>query len=103
MNVAGIARRTIWVEQGEVRVIDQTRLPHEFVVIPLRSWEETAHAIRSMQVRGAPLIGVTAAYGVALAMRADASDAALARACEVLHETRPTAVNLACALRDMRS
>ena len=103
MNVAGIARRTIWVEQGEVRVIDQTRLPHEFVVIPLRSWEETAHAIRSMQVRGAPLIGVTAAYGVALAMRADASDAALARACEVLHETRPTAVNLAWALREMHS
>lgn len=103
MKVAGVARRTIWVEQGEVRVIDQTRLPHEFAVIPLRTWEEAAHAIRAMQVRGAPLIGVTAAYGVALAMRDDASDAALARACEVLHATRPTAVNLAWALREMRS
>jgi methylthioribose-1-phosphate isomerase len=103
MKVAGVARRTIWVEQGEVRVIDQTRLPHEFAVIPLRTWEEAAHAIRAMQVRGAPLIGVTAAYGVALAMRDDSSDAALARACAVLHETRPTAVNLAWALREMRA
>lgn len=93
--------RSIWVEDGAVRIIDQTRLPHEFVVVTLGTLDEAATAIRDMWVRGAPLIGATAAYGVALAMRADASDAGLARAHEVLVRTRPTAVNLRWALEEM--
>ncbi len=113
MNVAGRAYRSIWpIESGSVAVIDQRRLPHEFVVAQLDTWEQAASAIHSMQVRGAPLIGATAAYGVALAMnqfeRGDASglgaDAAafLERTCEALLATRPTAVNLRWALQRMR-
>lgn len=93
--------RSIWVEGDAVRIIDQTRLPHEFVVVTLATLEEAATAIRDMWVRGAPLIGATAAYGVAIAMREDASDAGLARAHEVLVRTRPTAVNLRWALEEM--
>lgn len=93
--------RSIWVEGGAVRIIDQTRLPHEFVVVTLGTLEEAATSIRDMWVRGAPLIGATAAYGVAIAMREDASDAGLARAHEVLVKTRPTAVNLRWALEEM--
>ena len=85
-----------------VEVIDQTKLPHRFETLRLSSMEEAAHAIRAMIVRGAPLIGATAAYGVALAMREDAADAALDKTYEVLLETRPTAVNLRWALDRMR-
>ncbi|WP_431855741.1 S-methyl-5-thioribose-1-phosphate isomerase [Azospirillum sp.] len=104
MKVNGTAYRTIWLAQDgwTVEIIDQTRLPHDFAVVRLTNLEEAAHAIRAMLVRGAPLIGATAAYGVALALRADASDAALDRACEVLNATRPTAVNLRWALERMR-
>jgi methylthioribose-1-phosphate isomerase len=103
MKVSGTPMRTIWLEPdgASVGIIDQTRLPHELVTARLATLEEAAHAIRAMLVRGAPLIGATAAYGVALAMRRDASDAALADACRVLLETRPTAVNLRWALEDM--
>ena len=96
MRVGGVAYRTIWVaEDGRsVEIIDQTRLPHAFVTQSLRSLDDAARAIRSMQVRGAPLIGVTAAYGVCLALRDDPSDAALEAACAALLATRPTAVNL---------
>ena len=92
--------RTIWVNEDGwgVDVIDQRWLPHEFRVETLRSMQEAATAIRDMWVRGAPLIGVTAAYGVALAMRADPSDISLDRAWELLHATRPTAINLRWAL-----
>jgi methylthioribose-1-phosphate isomerase len=85
-----------------VAVIDQTRLPFEFATLELKTSEEAAHAIKTMIVRGAPLIGATAAYGVALAMREDASDENLDRACELLIATRPTAVNLGWALERMR-
>ncbi len=104
MNIDGDPYRTIWlgVDGATVEIIDQTRLPHEFVVARLTSLDETAHAIRSMMVRGAPLIGGTAAYGIALAMRDDASDSGLENACAVLLETRPTAVNLRWALDEMR-
>ena len=97
--------RSIWVAaDGEtVEIIDQTWLPHEFVVRPLETLDDAATAIRDMWVRGAPLIGATAAYGVAIALRADASDAGLARSYEVLIATRPTAVNLRWALDDMRA
>ena len=105
MKVDGRHFRSVWVEADgwTVAAIDQRRLPHEFVIAKLTSCEEAAEAIRSMLVRGAPLIGATAAYGVALAMRLDASDAALARACATLIATRPTAINLRWALDQMRA
>ncbi len=104
MNVRGTPMRTIWLEpDGAVGIIDQTRLPHEFVTARLGTLAESAHAISAMLVRGAPLIGATAAYGVALAMRAQASDEALDAACRSLLATRPTAVNLRWALEEMRA
>jgi methylthioribose-1-phosphate isomerase len=104
MQVDGNAYRTIWRSRDETRVaiIDQTRLPHEFVTIELTTLADAASAIKDMKVRGAPLIGVAAAYGLALALRSDASDQALDAACTVLAATRPTAVNLAWALEVMR-
>ena len=103
MNVDGKHYRTIWpASDGAVAIIDQTKLPHEFTVTRLSTLAEAAHAIKSMQVRGAPLIGAAAAYGVALAMRADPSDASLSGACDTLLATRPTAVNLRWALDAMR-
>jgi len=96
--------RSIWLgDDGRtVRIIDQTRLPHDFVVVDLRTLEQAAVAIRDMWVRGAPLIGATAGYGMALAMAGDPSDAGLSRAYDVLYATRPTAVNLRWALDEMR-
>jgi methylthioribose-1-phosphate isomerase len=105
MNIKGVAYRTIWRSSDRlaVEIIDQTRLPHEFVVMRLVCVEDVAHAIRLMRVRGAPLIGAAAAYGVALAMQFCASDVALSQACQLLLETRPTAVNLRWALARMRA
>jgi methylthioribose-1-phosphate isomerase len=93
--------RSIWVADGKVRIIDQTQLPHAFTPVTLDTLEQTATAIRDMWVRGAPLIGATAAYGVAIAMRSDPSDAALRHAVDLLMATRPTAVNLQWALEGM--
>jgi methylthioribose-1-phosphate isomerase len=103
MKVDGKPTRSIWVEADGVTVgvIDQTVLPHRFVTAQLTSMDDAARAISSMLIRGAPLIGATAAYGVALAMRADASDEALERAYAVLLQTRPTAINLKWALDEM--
>jgi methylthioribose-1-phosphate isomerase len=84
----------ITADDGFVRVIDQTRLPHEVATVELRALNDAVHAISSMQVRGAPLIGVTAAYGLSFALRDDASDASLTAACGTLLATRPTGVNL---------
>ena len=100
MKVDGRPYRTIWLNEdgASVDVIDQRWLPHEFKVATLRSVDEAATAIRDMWVRGAPLIGATAAYGLALAMREDPSDAALDAAHEKLAATRPTAINLRWAL-----
>lgn len=100
MRIDGRSYRTIFVaEDGwTVRVIDQTRLPFEFSLCDLQSAQQAAEAIRRMVVRGAPLIGVTAAYGVALGMRSDPGDAGLARTLDLLGATRPTAVNLHWAL-----
>jgi methylthioribose-1-phosphate isomerase len=104
MKIAGTHYRTIWpVEGGAIRVIDQSRLPFEFATLDLRTLEDAAHAIRSMVVRGAPLIGATAAYGIALALRTDASDARIGEAARMLEATRPTAVDLAWAAARMRS
>src|SRR5438105_11913230 len=103
MKVNGRHTRSIWVEpDGDtVAVIDQTVLPHRFVTLRLTTLDDAARAIKSMQVRGAPLIGATAAYGVALALRADASDEALERAYATLIATRPPAINLKWALDEM--
>jgi methylthioribose-1-phosphate isomerase len=105
MLIDGRPYRTIWVaEDGRtVRTFDQTRLPHEIVIAELRSCEDAALAIERMLVRGAPLIGATAAYGICLAMLEDPSDEALDHAHARLLRTRPTAVNLRWALDEMRA
>jgi methylthioribose-1-phosphate isomerase len=104
MKILGTHFRTLWpTADGVVRVIDQSRLPFEFVTLDLTTLEDAAHAIRRMVVRGAPLIGATAAYGIALALRHEASDARLEEASRLLLATRPTAVDLAWAVRRMRS
>ena len=104
MHIHGRAYRTIWLNSDgwSVEVIEQTLLPHRFETVTLKTAEAAAVAIKTMQVRGAPLIGATAAYGVALAMRADPSGAALARTIAYLASQRPTAVNLRWALEEMR-
>jgi methylthioribose-1-phosphate isomerase len=105
MKVEGRHLRSIWLEPDgwSVSAIDQRRLPHDFVVARLTNCDSAADAICSMLVRGAPLIGATAAYGMALAMRTDGSDAALDDAYKNLIATRPTAINLKWALDEMRS
>jgi methylthioribose-1-phosphate isomerase len=107
MNYQGKRWRTIWRNlddsHGSIGVIDQRLLPHDFQTLKLSTMEECAEAIRNMTVRGAPLIGATAAYGLCFALREDAGDAAFDRACDVLFMTRPTAVNLRWALDRMRA
>src|SRR5580700_1556347 len=103
MKVDGKPMRSIWLEPDgwSVGVIDQTVLPHRFATARLTTLEEAAHAIHAMVIRGAPLIGAAAAYGICLALRADASDEALDRAYAALLATRPTAINLKWALDEM--
>ncbi len=103
MNVNGKPVRSIWLADDgwAVEIIDQTKLPHAFETCRLETLDDAARAIRDMLVRGAPLIGATAAYGLALAMRADPSTGHLERASEILFATRPTAVNLRWALQDV--
>ena len=103
MKVDGRPYRSIWLDQDglAVVVIDQTRLPHSFGTCRLNTVEDAAEAIRTMVVRGAPLIGATAAYGLALALADDSGDANLESAITLLAGTRPTAVNLRWALEDL--
>ena len=103
MKVDGKSTRTIWLEPDgwSVGVIDQTALPHRYVTARLTNLAEAAHAIRAMVIRGAPLIGAAAAYGMCLALREDASDEALERAYATLLAARPTAINLKWALEEM--
>ena len=105
MKVGARHYHTIWLNEdgASVDIIDQRWLPHEFRVVTLKSVDDVAVAIRDMWVRGAPLIGVTAAYGVALAMAADSRSTSLDEVWNTLHETRPTAINLRWALDTMRS
>jgi methylthioribose-1-phosphate isomerase len=105
MRVDGVAWRTIALEADgrSVRIVDQTLLPHRFETRVLRTLDDAAFAIRVMQVRGAPLIGATAAYGSALGLADDPSDRGLERAYAVLLATRPTAVNLRWALDRVRT
>jgi methylthioribose-1-phosphate isomerase len=104
MKIGGRDFRTIWLaDDGEaVVIIDQTRLPHVFETVTLHTVEDAIRAIADMQVRGAPLIGATAAYGIALAMASDPSDAMLRQAHDGLLQSRPTAVNLRWALERMK-
>lgn len=103
MNVGGVSQRSIREadEGSAVLIVDQTLLPGRFVTARLGTLDAAAAAIRTMQVRGAPLIGVTAAYGMALGLRKDPSDAGLERAAQVLRATRPTAINLGWAIAAM--
>jgi len=103
MRVNGEAFRTIWAERDHscFKIIDQTGLPHRFEIVTIKKAGEAARAIADMWVRGAPLIGITAAYGLALAMRDDPSNQSLEAASELLASTRPTAVNLRWALDQM--
>ena len=103
MKVGGKHFRTIWpgADGVSVEIIDQTRLPHDFVIARLATVEDAAHAIQAMLVRGAPLIGAAAAYGLWLALRRDSSDAELQSASAKLLATRPTAINLSWAIERM--
>jgi len=105
VNVDGVPYRSIWVNDDDwsVDIIDQTRLPHAFEIANLQTLKQACTAIADMQVRGAPLIGATAAYGFYLAMRADPSDAGMEQAYRQLFATRPTAVNLRWALDRLRA
>ena len=100
MKVKGAHYRSIWYDHSdfEVKIIDQRWLPHDFKIVALTNLDEFAVAIRDMWVRGAPLIGATAAYGVAISLSKDASDTGLKNTYDTLIETRPTAINLKWAL-----
>ncbi|HHB75820.1 MAG TPA: S-methyl-5-thioribose-1-phosphate isomerase [Desulfobulbus sp.] len=103
MDVNGTPYRSIWLAKNgwQVDIIDQTRLPHEFVVARLSTLAQAATAIRDMLVRGAPLIGATAAYGFCLGLREKADDAELGKIADTLVDCRPTAVNLRWAVQRM--
>ena len=99
MKINGKHYRSLWaIGDDAFGIIDQTKLPHAFATITIRTPDEAAYAIKSMQTRGAPLIGAVGAYGLALAVRTDASDEAIQKMLEMLAETRPTAINLKWAL-----
>src|ERR1700723_2017494 len=103
MRISGTHYRPLWpTAAGSIRIIDQSRLPFEFATVDLETLDDAAQAIQTMVVRGAPLIGATAAYGMALASRENASDAHIDKAVRTLQATRPTAHNLAWALTRMR-
>ncbi|MFC0407554.1 S-methyl-5-thioribose-1-phosphate isomerase [Roseomonas elaeocarpi] len=104
MKINGVPTRSIWVDEADgwtVHVFDQTKLPWSLETLSLTDEDQVAHAIRSMQVRGAPLIGAVAAYGLALALRRDSSTENLERVAAMLAETRPTAINLRWAIERM--
>jgi methylthioribose-1-phosphate isomerase len=104
MKVSGKHYRSIWAEpdHSAVHIIDQSRLPHVFETLKIDSAEAMAEAIKSMRLRGAPLIGVAAAFGIALALNRGSTDAVISKASNLLRATRPTAVNLAWAIGRMR-
>ena len=104
MKIGGVWHRSVWVDRDDhwsIRILDQTRLPWATDVLRLTTRNEAAHAIRSMQTRGAPLIGAVAAYGLCLALRDDHTTEAMERDAAILAETRPTAINLRWALGRM--
>ena len=101
MKIKGKEYRTIWFENNAVKIIDQTKLPHQFVIKDLKTVEEAINAIKIMEVRGAPLIGATAAYGLVLAILKNNDQSYLKKSAEDLIKSRPTAINLKWAVDRM--
>jgi methylthioribose-1-phosphate isomerase len=101
MKIEGKEYRTIWFEDNVVKIIDQTKLPHQFIIKELRTVKDTVNAIKIMEVRGAPLIGGTAAYGIALAVQENNDPEFIKKSAEELIQSRPTAINLKWAVDRM--
>ena len=101
MKIKNKEYRTIWYENDIVKIIDQTKLPHQFVIKDLKSVKDTINAIKIMEVRGAPLIGGTAAYGMALAVKQNSKPDFIKKSSEDLIQSRPTAINLKWAVDRM--
>ena len=103
MKIEGKEYRTIWFENNLVKIIDQTKLPHQFVIKDLKKVKQAINAIKTMEVRGAPLIGATAAYGLVLAILENNDQSFLKKSAEDLIKSRPTAINLKWAVDRMMS
>jgi methylthioribose-1-phosphate isomerase len=101
MHIHGKKYRTIWIEDKIVKIIDQTKLPHQFITKDLKTVKDAIHAIKTMEVRGAPLIGATAAYGLVLAIIEKNDQSFLKKSSEDLINSRPTAINLKWAVNRM--
>ena len=101
MKIDGKEYRTIWFENDIVKIIDQTKLPYQFVIKDLKTLDDAVSAIKTMEVRGAPLIGATAAYGIVLAVKENNDQSFLKKASEKLINSRPTAINLKWAVDRM--
>ena len=101
MRIEGKEYRTIWFENNIVKIIDQTKLPHQFIIKDLKSVKDAINAIKIMEVRGAPLIGGTAAYGMALAVQENDNPEFIKKSAEELIQSRPTAINLKWAVDRM--
>jgi len=101
MKIDGKSHRTIWFENNMVKIIDQTKLPHQFVVKDLKTVKDSINAIKNMEVRGAPLIGATAAYGLVLSIKENNDLSFLKQSSEQLINSRPTAINLKWAVDRM--
>tara|TARA_B100000579_G_scaffold79389_1_gene61669 strand:+ start:242 stop:1312 length:1071 start_codon:yes stop_codon:yes gene_type:complete len=101
MKIKGKEYRTIWFEDNKVKIIDQTKLPHQFVIKDLKTIKDAINAINTMEVRGAPLIGATAAYGLVLAIIENNDQTFLKKSSQELINSRPTAINLKWAVDRM--
>ena len=101
MNIEGNIYRTIWFENNSVKIIDQTKLPHQFIIKDLKTVKDSINAIKTMEVRGAPLIGATAAYGLVLSIIENKDQSFLQKSSEGLIASRPTAINLKWAVDRM--
>ena len=101
MKIGGKSYRTIWFENNVVKIIDQTKLPHQFIIKDLNSVKDAINAIKIMEVRGAPLIGGTAAYGIVLAIKESTEKEFINKSAEELIQSRPTAINLKWAVDRM--
>ena len=101
MNIRGKSYKTIWFENNVVKIIDQTKLPHQFIIKNLKSIKDAINAIKNMEVRGAPLIGATAAYGIVLAIIENNDQSFLKQSVNDLINSRPTAINLKWAVHRM--
>ena len=98
MRINGKEYRTIWYENNIVKIIDQTKLPHQFIIKELKTVKDSINAIKTMEVRGAPLIGATAAYGIVLAIQENSDPEFIKKSSEDLINSRPTAINLKWAV-----